>query len=58
MATEQQYRERAKEARKRTAAASDETTRLTWLVVAKRYERLGDQPGKTPWHVERVEPKK
>ena len=60
MATQRQYRERAKEARKKAEVASDEATRLAWLEVAKGYERLADgraqmtfrhpdQPGKTPW---------
>jgi hypothetical protein len=58
MATERQYRERAKEARKTAEAAANEATRLTSPEVAKGFERLADQPGKQPWHVERVERKK
>ena len=58
MAIEQLYRERAKEAREKAAAAGDETTRQTWLEIAKDFERLADVPGKTPWHVERGERKK
>ena len=58
MATEQLYRERAQKAREKAEAAEDETSRRTWLEIAKGFEQLADQPGKTPWHVERVKPKK
>jgi hypothetical protein len=58
MPTEQQYWERAKEARKRAASATDETTRRLLLEIAKGFERLADLIGKTPLHVERVERKK
>jgi hypothetical protein len=33
MATEQRYRERAEEAREKAEAASDETSRRTWLEI-------------------------
>jgi hypothetical protein len=58
MATEQLFRERAKEAREKAEAAHDETGRRTWLEIANGFEHLADQPGKTPWHIERVERKK
>ena len=58
MATEELYRQRAKEAREKAAATSDDLRRLVWLEIAKGFERLADAPGKTPWHVERVENKK
>ena len=58
MATEQQYRERAKEARQKAASATDETTRRVLLEIANGFERLADLLGKTPWHVERVDRKK
>jgi hypothetical protein len=56
MATEELYRQRAKEAREKAAATSDDLS--VWLEIAKGFERLADAPGKTPWHVERVENKK
>ena len=40
------------------AATSDDLSRLVWLEIASGFERLADMPGKTPWHVERVEKKK
>jgi hypothetical protein len=58
MATEQLCRQRAKEAREKAAASSDDLRRLVWLEIAKGFERLADVPGKTPWHIERVERKK
>jgi hypothetical protein len=59
MATEQAYRERAKEARQNAAATSDETIRRTWLDVAKGFEQLADLPARDPvWRVERVEKEK
>jgi hypothetical protein len=57
MATEQLYRERAKQAREKADATSDDFSRLVWLEIAKGFEQLA-VPGKTPWHVERVERKK
>ena len=56
--TEQQYRHRANEAREKARTATDETNRQRWLEIARGYERLADAPGKTPWHVEKVERKK
>ena len=58
MTTEQLFRDRAKEARETAVATSDDLSRLVWLEIAKRFERLAEVPGKTPWHVERVERKK
>ena len=59
MATDQRYWERAKEAREKAEAAGDETTRRTWLEIAKGFERLAEQPSRDPvWRVERVKPKK
>ena len=59
MATEQLYRERATKAREKAEAASDETTRRTWLEIAKGFERLAEQPEREPvWRVERVKRKK
>jgi len=58
MATEQLYRERAKKAREKAAAASDKLSRQTWLEIAKGFERLAEQPPRDPvWRVERVKPK-
>jgi len=57
MATEQLYREKAK-AREKAAAATDKMSRHTWLEIARSFERLAEVPGKSPWHVERVERKK
>jgi hypothetical protein len=51
MANEQLYRDRAKEARKKAAAATDETTRQLLLEVAKGFERLADLVEKTPERV-------
>jgi hypothetical protein len=42
MATEQLYRQRAKEAREKAAATSDDLSRLVWLEIAKGFERLPD----------------
>ena len=58
MATEQQYRDKARKARKQAYTTSNPEKRQRWLEVAKEYERLGEQPRKTPWHIEMVEPKK
>ena len=58
MTTEQLFRDRAKEAREKAAAAADETSRQIWLDIAKGFQRLAEVPGKTPWHVEKVERKK
>ena len=58
MATEQLYRDRAKEAREQAEAATDETSRQLLLEIAKGFERLADLLEKTAWHVERVERKK
>ena len=59
MATDQQYRERAKEAREKAAATSDALSRLVWFEIANGLERLAEQPAKDPvWRVERVERKK
>jgi hypothetical protein len=59
MATEQRYRDRAKEAREKAATANDENVRRIWLDIAKGFEWLAERPGKEPvWHVERVKPKK
>lgn len=59
MATYQRYRERAKEAREKAETAGDETSRRTWLEIAKGFERLAEQPEREPvWRVERVKPKK
>jgi hypothetical protein len=55
MVTEQLYRDRAKEARQEAKATTDPATRRLLLEVAKAYEHFADLPGKTPWHVERVE---
>ena len=53
------YHARAKEAREKAEAASDETSRQTWLEIAKGFERLAEQPPRDPvWRVERVKPKK
>ena len=57
MTTEQQYRDRAKEAREKAEGSGTPESRRLWPEVAKAYERL-DLPEKTPWHVERVERKK
>ncbi len=54
MATEQLYRERAKEAREKAAASSDEFTHLIWIEIAKGFERLAEQPPRdSVWKVER-----
>ena len=59
MATDQRYRERAKEAREKAEAASNETSRRTWLDIAKGFEWLAEQPEREPvWRVERAKPKK
>ena len=59
MATEQEYRDKAKEAREKAETSGNPKSRRLWLEVAQAYERLGNLlPGKTPWYVERVEPKK
>jgi hypothetical protein len=59
MSTDQRYRERAKEAREKAAAADDETSRQTWLEIANGFERLAEQPEREPvWRVGRVKPKK
>ena len=58
MVTEQIYRDRAKEARREAKATTDPQKRRLLLEVAKAYEHFVDLPGKTPWHVERVERKK
>jgi hypothetical protein len=59
MATEDLYRQRAKEAREKAAATSDDLSRRNWLDIAKRLERLAEQPPRDPvWRVERVRPKK
>ncbi len=55
MVTEQLYRERAKEARQEAKAAKDADKRRQLLEIAKAYEHFADLPGKTPWHVEKVE---
>jgi hypothetical protein len=58
-ATDQQYRERATEAREKDAATSDDLSRLVWFEIANGLERLAEQPAKDPvWRVERVERKK
>jgi hypothetical protein len=44
MSTDQRYRERAKEAREKAELATDETSRRTWLEIAKGFERLAEQP--------------
>jgi hypothetical protein len=58
MVTEQLYRDRAKEARQEAGAVKDPDKRRQLLEVAKAYEHFADLPGKTPWHIERVERKK
>jgi hypothetical protein len=59
MATDQRYRERAKEAREKAEASSDQDVRRTWLEIAKGFEWLAGQPERDPvWRVERVKPKK
>jgi len=58
MATADLYRQKAKEAREKAEAAIDRTSRQKWLEIARSFERLAEVPGKTPWHVERVERKK
>ena len=53
MATDQQYREKAKEAREKAAATSDDLSRLVWLEIANGLARLAEQPEKDPvWRVE------
>jgi hypothetical protein len=44
-------------ARQLVEATSNPENRRFWLEVAKAFEHFADL-GKTPWHVERVEPKK
>ena len=58
MVTEQLYRDRAKEARQEAEAITDPEKRRQLLEIAKAYEHFADLPGKTPWHIERVEQKK
>ena len=59
MGTDQQYRERAKKAREKAAASSNELSRRTWFEIPKGFERLAEQPAKDPvWRVERVKPRK
>jgi len=58
MATADIYREKAKEAREKAEAATDKTSRHTWLEIARSFERLAEVPEKSPWHVEKVERKK
>jgi hypothetical protein len=59
MATEDLYRQRAKEAREKAAATNDDLSRRNWPDIAKRFERLAEQPPQEPvWRVERVKPKK
>jgi hypothetical protein len=54
MATEQLFRERAKDAREKAAATTNELTKLVWLEIAKGFERLAEQPARDPvWKVER-----
>jgi hypothetical protein len=57
MATDQRYWDRAKEAREKAETAADETSRRTWLEIAKGFERLAEQPERV-WRVERVKPRK
>jgi hypothetical protein len=57
MSTDQRYRERAKESREKAEVAMDETSRRTWLEIAKGFERLAEQPERV-WRVEPVPPKK
>ena len=56
MATVQKYRERAKEAQEKAAAAGDrEDIRHMWLDIAKQFEWLADRRASDPaWRVERV----
>lgn len=58
MVTDQLYRERAKEARQEAEAAKDPERRRQLLEIARAYEHFADLPGKTPWHVEKVEQNK
>ncbi len=58
MTTEQQYRDKAREARKQAYTSSNPEKRQRWLEVAKEYERAVDHPGKTALHVESPEPTK
>jgi hypothetical protein len=58
MATEQLYRERAKSAREKAEATTDETIRQILLEIANGFERLADLLEKTPWQVERVKQEK
>ena len=58
MTTDKLCRQRAKKAREQAEATADPENRQLWLEIAHRFERLGDLPGKTPWHVERAERKK
>jgi hypothetical protein len=58
MVTEQLYRDRAKEARQEAKATTDAEKRRQLLETAKAYEHFADLPGKTSWHIERVERKK
>ncbi|HEV2547232.1 MAG TPA: hypothetical protein VGU20_07835 [Stellaceae bacterium] len=55
MAIDQQYREKAKEARERAEASNDKDIRRTWVAIAKGLEWLAEQPPRDPvWRVERV----
>ena len=59
MATEDLYRQRAKEAREKAAATNDDDIRRIWLEMANGFEWLAARPGRHPvWRVERVTPKK
>jgi hypothetical protein len=60
MTAEDLYRQRAKEAQERAAAAGDrEDIRHMWLEIAKQYEWLADRRASDPaWRVERVKPEK
>ena len=59
MTTEDLYRQRAKEAQEKAAAAGDrEDIRHMWLEIAKQFEWLADRRRDPAWRVERVKPDK
>jgi len=60
MTTEDLYRQRAKEAQEKAAAAGDrEDIRHMWLEIAKQFEWLAVRRARDQaWRVERVKPEK
>jgi hypothetical protein len=59
MTTEDLLRQRAKEARDKAAATTDELSRLVLLEIAKGFDDLAEEPPRDPvWRVERAKPKK